>query len=449
MTTLGGAASSAETVVGEAAPWTVLCVDDEPNILAALKRALRPEGCHVLQANSGAEALVLMAQDPVDVVVSDMRMPAMDGASLLAQIRQRWPDTERILLTGYSDMNDTVAAINGGQIYRYLHKPWDDLELRIAVRQAAERRALGQERTRLETLTRTQNAELQRLNANLEARVQARTQELENANGQLKRNYLTSIKIFSNLMELRQGVGAGHGKRTGDLARRTAVAMGCGADETQDILVAGLLHDVGFMALPDHVLSKPVGRLAPDELKLYKRHPVVGAQAFMALDAHQEVAGYIRAHHERYDGTGFPDGLSGEAVPLGARILAVASSYDDLLRGHLTGGQLTHEEAKTLMQRGRGGQFDPEVLDVFLQTLQIERDKALPAPLLDTRQLQSGMVLSKDLMSKEGMLLLSAGQILTDDMIRRIRRYEVTESAAIGVEVQNASTESTTTPLLT
>lgn len=443
MTTLGGATSSAETVAGAPATWTVLCVDDEPNILAALKRTLRPEGCHLLQASSGTEALALMAHDNVDVVVSDMRMPGMDGASLLAQIRQRWPDTERILLTGYSDMNATVAAINGGQIYRYLHKPWDDLELRIAVRQAAERRALGRERTRLETLTRTQNAELQRLNANLEDRVQARTQELEKANGQLKRNYLTSIKIFSNLMELRQGVGAGHGKRTGDLARRTAVAMGCGADETQDILVAGLLHDVGFMALPDNVLSKPVGRLAPEELKLYKRHPVVGAQAFMALDAHQEVAGYIRAHHERYDGAGFPDGLSGEAVPLGARILAVASSYDDLLRGHLTGGQLTHEEAQTLMQRGRGGQFDPEVLDVFLQTLQVERDKALPAPLLDTRQLQSGMVLSKDLMSKEGMLLLSAGQILTEDMIRRIRRYEVTESAAISVEVQNASSDPT------
>ncbi len=443
MTTLGGATSSAETVAGAPATWTVLCVDDEPNILAALKRTLRPEGCHLLQASSGTEALALMAHDNVDVVVSDMRMPGMDGASLLAQIRQRWPDTERILLTGYSDMNATVAAINGGQIYRYLHKPWDDLELRIAVRQAAERRALGRERTRLETLTRTQNAELQRLNANLEDRVQARTQELEKANGQLKRNYLTSIKIFSNLMELRQGVGAGHGKRTGDLARRTAVAMGCGADETQDILVAGLLHDVGFMALPDNVLSKPVGRLTPEELKLYKRHPVVGAQAFMALDAHQEVAGYIRAHHERYDGAGFPDGLSGEAVPLGARILAVASSYDDLLRGHLTGGQLTHEEAQTLMQRGRGGQFDPEVLDVFLQTLQVERDKALPAPLLDTRQLQSGMVLSKDLMSKEGMLLLSAGQILTEDMIRRIRRYEVTESAAISVEVQNASSDPT------
>lgn len=443
MTTVGSMDRRAETAISEAPPWTVLCVDDEPNILAALKRTLRHEGCHVLQASSGAEALNLMATNTVDVVVSDMRMPGMDGASLLAQIRQQWPDTERILLTGYSDMSDTVAAINGGQIYRYIHKPWDDLELRISVRQAAERRALARERTRLEALTQAQNTELQRLNADLEDRVHARTQDLEKANTLLKRNYLTSIKIFSNLMELRQGVGAGHGKRTGDLARRTAGAMGCGADETQDILVAGLLHDVGFMALPDHVLSKPVGRLAPDELKLYKRHPVVGAQAFMALDAHQEVAGYIRAHHERYDGTGFPDGLPGEAVPLGARILAVASSYDDLLRGHLTGGQLTPLEAQTLMQRGRGGQFDPEVLDVFLQTLKVEQDKAPPPPHLNTTQLQPGMVLSKDLMSKEGMLLLSAGQILTTDTIRRIRRYEVMESTAIGVEVQNAPTERT------
>ncbi len=427
-----------EDAIAAQAPsaWSVLCVDDEPNILAALKRALRPEGCRVLTAQSGAEALALMEDDPTDVVVSDMRMPGMDGATLLAKIRQRWPETERILLTGYSDMAETVAAINGGQIYRYIHKPWDDLEVRIAVRQAAERRALGRERTRLEVLTRQQNVALQALNAELEAKVQARTLDLAQANEQLKRNYLTSIKIFANLMELRHGVGAGHGKRTGDLARRTAAAMGCSAEQTQDILVAGLLHDVGFMALPDHVLDKPVGRLAPDELKLYKRHPVVGAQAFMALDAHQEVADYIRSHHERFDGAGFPDGLAGADVPLGARILAVASSYDDLLRGHLTGGQLTDTEAQTLMLRGRGGQFDPDVLDAFLNVLQAGRERTPAPPSLDTDHLQPGMVLSKDLLSKEGVLLLSAGQALTRETIWRIQRYEVLENTTIKIEIQ-------------
>ena len=113
-----------------AEPWTVLCVDDEPSILSALKRVLRAEDCKVLQAGSGAEAIAVLEQHPVDVVVSDMRMPGMDGAALLAQVRARWPATARILLTGYADMKATVAAINEGQIYRYIHKPWDETELR-------------------------------------------------------------------------------------------------------------------------------------------------------------------------------------------------------------------------------------------------------------------------------------------------------------------------------
>ncbi|HRM62913.1 MAG TPA: response regulator, partial [Acidovorax temperans] len=290
-----------------AEPWTVLCVDDEPSILSALKRVLRAEDCKVLQAGSGAEAIAVLEQHPVDVVVSDMRMPGMDGAALLAQVRARWPATARILLTGYADMKATVAAINEGQIYRYIHKPWDETELRLTVRQAAERRQLERERDRLQALTSAQNEELKALNTGLEQRVQERTSELRQANDQLRRNYLTSIKIFSSVMELRSGVLAGHGKRCANLARKVAVTMGLPEDEVQDIFVAGLLHDMGFMALPDSIMSKPVGKLTPEELASYQRHPVLGAQAFMALDDHQTVATLIRTHHERFDGTGYPD----------------------------------------------------------------------------------------------------------------------------------------------
>ena len=114
--------------------WSVLCVDDEPSILSALRRVLRAEGCRILTAGSGAEALALLEAEPVDVVVSDMRMPVMDGARLLAEVRARWPGTARVLLTGYADMDATILAINEGQIYRYIHKPWDETELRLTVR---------------------------------------------------------------------------------------------------------------------------------------------------------------------------------------------------------------------------------------------------------------------------------------------------------------------------
>ncbi|MBW8461613.1 HD domain-containing phosphohydrolase [Acidovorax sp.] len=416
--------------------WTVLCVDDEPSILAALKRVLRSEDCQVLQAGSGAEALTLLEQHPVDVVVSDMRMPAMDGAQLLAQVRQRWPHTARVLLTGYADMNATITAINEGQIYRYIHKPWDENELRLTIRQAAERQLLERERTRLQALTHEQNEELKALNIGLEQRVDERTSELRQANEQLRRNYLTSIKIFSNLMELRSGVLAGHGKRTASLSRKVAQAMGLPEEVLQDVFVAGLLHDVGFMALPDAILSKPVGKLTAEEMTSYQRHPVLGAQSFMALDDHQAVAAIIRSHHERHDGTGFPDQLKGEQITVGARILAVVDTYDDLTHGHLTGAPLTEAEARTILQRGRGTQFDAEVIDVFLHITQEVKPKSIRIEPVTAEKLEPGMTLDKDLLSKEGVLLLSAGHVVTADLISRIRRYAKIEGLQLAMDIR-------------
>lgn len=427
---------SAPVAVAASAGWTVLCVDDEPSILSALKRVLRAEDCKVLQAGSGQEALALMEQQAVDVVVSDMRMPGMDGAALLAQVRARWPDTARILLTGYADMKATVTAINEGQIYRYIHKPWDETELRLTVRQAAERRHLARERDQLQALTVTQNEALKALNTGLEQRVQERTSELRQANDQLRRNYLSSIKIFSNLMELRSGVLAGHGKRSAHLARRVANAMGMAEDAVQDVFVAGLLHDVGFMALPDAILSKPVGKLNAQEMAIYQRHPVLGAQSFMALDDHQSVATLIRSHHERFDGTGFPDQLAGADIPLGAHILGVVDTFDDLTHGHLTGAALTEAEARTILQRGRGTQFNPEVIDVFLHITQVEKPKPLQMEAVSPENLKPGMTLGKDLLSKEGVMLLSAGHVLTADMISRIRKYEKTEGLNLALDIR-------------
>lgn len=432
-----GLAPSPHPLDASAQPWTVLCVDDEPGILSALKRVLRAEDCQVLQATGGTEALQLMETHTVDVVVSDMRMPGMDGAAFLGHVRARWPDTARILLTGYADMNATIAAINDGQIYRYIHKPWDEAELRLTVRQAAEHRLLQRDRARLQALTAEQNEELRTLNAGLEDRVQERTTELQHANDQLRRNYLTSIKIFSNLMELRSGLLVGHGKRTASQARKVAQTMGLSDSTLQDVFVAGLLHDMGLMALPDSILNKPVGRLSAEEMISYQRHPVLGAQAFMALDEHQPVAAIIRSHHERWDGSGFPDRLEGAQIPIGARILAVVDTFDDFTHGHLTGTPLTDTEARTVLQRGRGTQFDAEVIDLFLHIMQKESPRA-PERLLSVAaaQLEPGMALGKDLFSQEGVLLLSAGHVLTAELIGRIKRYAKVEGLALKLDIR-------------
>jgi response regulator RpfG family c-di-GMP phosphodiesterase len=405
--------------------WTMLCVDDEPSILSSLKRLLRATGHRVLTAEGGAQALEILGREAVDLIVSDMRMPFMDGAQLLEQVKDRWPHIVRLLLTGYADVTSTIAAINRGQIQRYITKPWNDDEILLIVRETFERLGLLEDKRRLEALTQRQNDELKALNASLESKVDERTAELSIANDRLKKNYLTSIKAFSNLLEQRGVQLVGHARRVADLARRMGANLGLDETDARDVFIAGLLHDIGQIGLPDTILAKPVPRMAPEEQASYRLHPIQGEQILMALDDMSNVAALIRSHHERFDGGGFPDGMSGIAIPLGARILALAETYDDLQTGHLGANGLTAEHARVVVQRGRGTQFDPEVLDAFMKLFLKAPQPAPPKPLmLGTPLLKPGMVLARDFMSDEGVLLLAADHMLTADLIARLRILE-------------------------
>jgi response regulator RpfG family c-di-GMP phosphodiesterase len=416
----------------------VLCVDDEPNILASLRRALRDRGWRIVTASSGAEALDQMQREPAEVVISDMRMPGMDGVQVLEQVREQWPETIRILLTGHAEVSAAIAAINRGRIFRYINKPWDDVEIKAAVQQGLELIALQRDKARLEELTLAQNLQLRELNEELEQRVLERTNELAEANKKLKKNFLTSIKLLSNLLELRGGCLLGHGRRVAELARTVARAMSLDDQLIQDIFVAGLLHDVGHVVLPDALLKKPVARLDADELVHYRQHCVLGEQLLMALDEMQNVATLIHAHHERYDGRGYPDGTAGFEIPLGARILAVVDAYDELQNGHLGGAQPSASEARVLLQQGRQTQFDPEVLEIFLQVTQGARREAATALILGSDGLEPNMVLAADLISPEGVLLLSAGHRFTEALIRRVRTFEQRAGQQFRLHIQRS-----------
>ena len=421
-----------------AAPaWTVLAVDDEPNILAALRRLFRSTGWRVLTAGHAEQALALLAREPVNAVLSDMRMPGMNGVQLLERVSVGWPGTARLLLTGEADLGSTIEAINRGRLHRYVTKPWNDDELVLTLRQVAEGQQLEADKQALEQLTREQNEELKALNAGLEARVALRTGELAAANDRLKRNYLTSIKAFTALIELRGSAQVGHARQVADLARRIAQAMALDADATRDLPIAALLHDIGHIGLSDAVLARPLSRLEGNELRRYRLHPVLGEQALLASDDMQGVAPLIRAHHERWDGQGFPDGLRGTAIPLGARILAVADAFEDLRSGRIDGQALSPLDARRTVLAGRGSQFDPIVVDAFASLFSSAPPKqALPTLCLRTAELCAGHTLTRDFVSPEGVLLLSAGQRLDDDLIGRICAFERKHELALTLAVQ-------------
>ena len=418
-----------------AARSTILCVDDEPNILSALKRALRGGGHSVLTATSGAQALTLLEQLPVDLLISDMRMPGMDGTQLLEQVQQRWPQVVRILLTGHAELDSTVAAINRGRIFRFIHKPWDEGDLLGAVTEGLSRLALQREKDRLEALTQLQNEQLRGLNGELEARVEVRTAELKDANTRLKANYLKSIKVFSNLLELRGGQLAGHGRRVAETARNIARAMALREEDVLHVFVAGLLHDIGLIGAADKLLAKPVSRYSAEEMSLYREHPANAEQSLLALDDMQPALQIIRSHHERFDGSGFPDRLRGEEIALGARILAVADAFDDLHNGHVAETDVSPAEARTLMRHARGAQFDPEVLDVFLHITEPARHKPAPSVIVVSEALEADMVLARDLVSARGISMLTIGHRLTPSLIRRVREFEAREGRKLEIHI--------------
>lgn len=427
---------------------TVLCVDDEPNILSALKRTLRGAGYMVLTALGGAQALQLLDdmsdQQPVDVVISDMRMPGMDGAQLLEQVHARWPQMVRILLTGQANMESTVAAINRGRILRYLSKPWDEAELLATVHEGVERQQLERDKARLQALANAQNEELTQLNGALELRVQARTAELSDANQKLQRNHLKTIKVFSNLLELRGDQLAGHGRRVADTARDIARAMELADGEVLRIFMAGLLHDIGLIGTLDKLLAKPLARHNEEEMQLYRGHTVAAEQSLLALDDMAPLLPFIRGHHERFDGGGFPDKLAGMAIPLGARVLAVADAFDDLQNGQLIDSQLTVAEARTMLRQGRGAQFCPEVLDVFLHITEPQKSTANAGARMlrvPSAALESDMVLATDLVSTRGVLMLTAGHRLTPSLIRRVREFEIREGGQLQINIKPRTTE--------
>lgn len=429
----------------EAFPETLLFVDDEPNILAALRRLFRPLGYRIFTAEGGAQGLEIIASEKIDLVISDMRMPEMDGAQFLEQVRLRSPESIRILLTGYADMASTIDAINKGQIYRYIAKPWEDNDIALTVRYALERKHLEREKERLEVLTQRQNEELKDLNANLEEKVKARTEELRQTMGfldiaheKLKKSFFTSILVFSNLLELREGAMAGHSRRVADIARKLALRLGMGEAEAQDVMVAGLLHDIGKIGLPDNLLHKPFSMLAGEEYRAVAKHPIVGQTALMALEQLNGAAKLIRSHHERFDGRGYPDGLVGMAVPIGARILVVANDYDDVQLGHLLNKRLNAKDALTFIKEGRGTRYDPQVVDAFVMMLEGvgEATKKVQEIALHTADLKGGMVLTRDLMSRSGLLLLARDYLLDDALIEHLRKNELMDGHTLTIYVQ-------------
>jgi response regulator RpfG family c-di-GMP phosphodiesterase len=424
---------------------TILCVDDEPSILSSLRRLFRAHGFNVLAAESGQAGLQILETSSVDLVISDMRMPEMDGVVFLEHVRQRWPQILRLLLTGYADISSIMGAINRGEIYRYIAKPWDDNDIILTVKDALTRSELEKEKKRLEALVLAQNEELKQMNASLEVKVEARTSDLRQANDKLKANFITSIKMFTALIELRDSKLAGHSRRVAELARRLAQALHLDAKQVQEIFVAGLLHAIGKVGFDDSLLCTAVATMSPRQLEIFRKHPVRAEQLLMSLGELKSAVEIIRAQLERFDGSGYPQGTAGRHIPIGARILSVAIDYESMQIGVYEPQQLSAAQAMALISQRKGHYYDPVVVEALADIGGLVTSEKTPSGAalelaLESHQMRPGMVLSRDLISPSGLLLLTAGHILDGAVIDKIIGFERSLAIRLTAHVHQTAT---------
>lgn len=352
---------------------TVLFVDDEVNILKAVQRLLRHEPLEVLCASRAQEALDLLGRHRAQVVVSDQRMPEMSGVDLLSAVRERHPDIVRMMLTGYTEMTIAVEAINRGEIFRLITKPWNDEELKATLRQACDHYDLKQEIKRLNQVTREQNFKLQDMNRNLEQKVRERTKQLAQKHQELRQAYVQTIGALAEAVDAKDAYTRGHSERVGVYASKVAAELGFPKEFIERVYIAGLLHDVGKIGVRDAVITKPA-RLDAEEYAEIMMHPEIGARILEPVSFLADIVPCVRHHHEWFDGSdrGYPLRLRGDQIPLPSRIILVADTVEAMTSDRPYRKALPLEDVVRELHKYSGSQFDPVCADAMLRLLERE-----------------------------------------------------------------------------
>src|SRR5437868_7620730 len=329
----------------------ILIVDDEETIREIVSSMLTSANFNCRQAASGMEALALLdSGEEFELMLSDLMMANLDGIGLLEKTKERFPDMPVVMVTAVHDISVALAALRNGA-YDYLLKPFEREQLLATVRRALENRRLKLENR--EYLT------------NMELLVEARTEQLRKAMGNLERSYDITLEALGDALDLKDAETEGHSKRVTAFTIAIARALGLSSDEIRVIARGAFLHDIGKMAIPHNLLRKP-DKLTRDGVTIMREHCFHGYQILKKIPFLAEAAEIVYSHQERYDGTGYPRGLKGDQIPLGARMFSVADTLDAITSDRPYRPAQSLHAAREEIERWAGRQFDPEVVKIFL-----------------------------------------------------------------------------------
>ncbi|MBU2708655.1 response regulator [Zooshikella marina] len=424
---------------------SILFVDDEPSILSALRRLFRKSDYDCSFANSGQEGLTILEEKPIDLIVSDMRMPQMSGAEFLATVKERWPNTIRMLLTGHSDIGATIEALNKGGIYRYISKPWDDDEFKQIIEEGLRIRRLEREKEELLNLTQEQNKKLQKFNEELEKQVKARTAEIQQtadmldlAYKELGKSYDKFIRICSSIISSRVFLNQQKASTVADLTKQVCKAANFTEEETNQIYYAALLHELGKLGLPDEILALPESMLNDTQKERYYKYPTIGEMILMSIEGLEEASIVIRHHMERFDGKGYPDHLAGKSIPKGARLLRATHDFIGLQLGTIEKQAMTSGQAYVYMQKNVSKIYDPgvvKIIEKYKNAFEVRSDGTTELRI-DSFNLKSGMIVARDILNRNGIMLISKGYHLTNTIIEKLLMFEKLENYKLEIYIQ-------------
>lgn len=316
--------------------YKILLVDDEEDNLMLLYRTLRGR-YEITRTTSPKEAMELLKDNFFHLVISDHKMPEIDGVELLKFVNAHYPDTVKILLTAYSDASILIDAINSAKIYRYIKKPFSPDELVMIVEASLEYFQLKKDNERL-------------IN-------------------DLKELFSGTVRAIIEALDAKDSYTLGRSRRVTYYSVKMAEKLGLDNSELGKIELAGLLHDIGMIGVTDRILSK-IDKLTPEEYEEIKKHVTYSVRILEDIKQLKDVVEIIKHHHEHYSGNGYPDGLKGEEIPLGSRIIAIADAFDGMLSNRAYRPALTMQQACDIIQENKNEQFDAKLIPIFREVIE-------------------------------------------------------------------------------
>lgn len=413
----------------------ILIVDDEPEIIKALFRVIRPLPAEVFTADSGEKACEIMRRSKIDVLISDMKMPAMSGAELISWASKHSPDTYRMILTGFADLNSIVDSINRGSVQRFLQKPWSNDDLIRAVTEAIEYTALKDENARLNSLIKVKNKRLKLANQALEGKVVQRTKQIKVALKRIEDERKDTVKILFNFIGIHNVLSSDYAIKVSRLASSIARKMGLPARAVSSIQMASMLCEIGLLGADSEDILKPFETLNIQQREAYFEQ-INDASTLLLPAAHlSDVTDIITQQYESWDGQGFPGQRSDQDICLGARILSVSRDFWRWVEGRIVDEKLDYQTALSQLKKARAKRYDPTIVNI----LESDFDKLISAHYgeqVSSLELAPGMVLLEGVFSEKHRMVLVEGHEFSEDTIKRIRQYEARQNTRFKFNVK-------------